>query len=182
MDSREGGRNPEADLDEVEIEDNFQERDVLAKVSALRSGPAYADQNFGGDPERGSTHGSYDADSVVLTLEFLSDRSAKFLLLLLRLSMLLSFILLILQLLWKLAHDANTLAYNDELLVINLVVAILVILLLLVAGGFYLFGIYKARKQNKRWNARRKRYCILGGLNLLFHFITLVSPRNLCPQ
>ncbi|KAL4539236.1 hypothetical protein Ndes2437A_g02202 [Nannochloris sp. 'desiccata'] len=168
-----GGGNPEADLNEDQIEnDILSKADVLAKISALPSGPAYGDQNFGGDPEKGSTRGSYDANSVVLTLEFLSDSGTKFLVFLLRISMLLSLILLFLQLWWKLANDVDTLAYNDTMLVINLVVAIASVLLLLLAGGFYLFGIYKVRKENKRWNARRRRYCILGGLNLLFQFIS----------
>lgn len=171
-----GGGNPEADLNEDQIEnDILSKADVLAKISALPSGPAYGDQNFGGDPEKGSTRGSYDANSVVLTLEFLSDSGTKFLVFLLRISMLLSLILLFLQLWWKLANDVDTLAYNDTMLVINLVVAIASVLLLLLAGGFYLFGIYKVRKENKRWNARRRRYCILGGLNLLFQFISSVS-------
>lgn len=148
----------------------------LAKISALPSGPAYADMNFGGDPENGGfTGGSYAADSVVLTLEFLADRSSKFLIFLLRMSMLISFILLVLQLWWKLSHDASTLAYSDTILIINVVVAVMSVSLLLLAGVFYVFGIYKANKEGKRWNSRRKRYCILGGLNLLFQFLVSVS-------
>lgn len=174
---RKGGRDPEADLDGDQ--NDILEAHVLAKISALPSGPAYADQNFGGDPEKGITQGSYNADSVVLTLEFLSDRSAKLLLLLLRMSMILSLVLLILQLWWKLSNDASTLAYNDALLVINLVVAVFVLSLLILVGGFYLLGIYKTRKGNKRWNARRKRYCILGGLNFLINFMMSVSLSDL---
>jgi hypothetical protein len=147
----------------------------LAKISTMRSGPAYADQYFGGDREKGTSRASYSADSVVLTLEFLSDSGAKFLILLLRLSMLVSFTLLILQLWWKLSNDKTTLAYNDTIIVVNLVVAVLGMSLLLVAGGFYLFGIYKAIREKKRWNSRRKRYCILGGFNLLFEFLISVS-------
>jgi hypothetical protein len=149
--------------------------EYLAKISALPSGPAYADQNFGGDPEkRAFRRSSYAPDSVVLTLEFLSDGSTKFLIFLLQMSMIASFVLLIIQLWWKLANDASTLAYSDTILFVNVIVAIASVVLLLLAGGFYLYGIYKANKEKKRWNARRKRYCILGGMNLLFQFIISV--------
>lgn len=172
--SRKGGRDPEAYLD------GDEKNDILEKAfSSLPSGPAYTDQNFGGDPEKGSTQGSYTANSVVLTLEFLSDGLTKLLLLLLRASMLFAFILLILQLWWKLSNNSSILAYSDAVLVINLVVSILVLLLLILVGGFYLFGIYKARKENKMWNARRKRYCVLAGINLLFQFILSVSLSDL---
>jgi hypothetical protein len=169
-----GGIPPESNFKEGSTTNDFDGK-YLAKISTLPSGPAYADQNFGGDPEKGGTRGSYNADSVVLTLEFLSDRGAKFLILLLRMSIVLSFALLIVQLWWKMSNDATTLAYNDTIILVNLIVAVGSVLLLLLAGGFYLFGIYKAIKLEKKWSARRKRYCILGGINLLFQFFISVS-------
>ena len=154
--------------------------EYLSRISALPSGPAYADQNFGGDPEKGAFHrSSYASDSVVLTLEFLSDEATKVLYFLLRMSMIAAFILLIIQLWWKLSNDASTLAYSNTILYVNVIVGIASVVLCLVAGGFYLYGIYKANKEKKRWNARRKRYCILGGMNLLFEFI--ISVRRFHP-
>jgi hypothetical protein len=183
MDTSRGGGGIELNIDEKPIDWEQKHAEYLAKISALPSeiSPAYADQNFGGDPgdpEKGvqGSRGSYSADSVVLTLEFLSDGGAKVLIALLRLSMLLSLILLIVQLWWKLSNDKTTLAYNDTIIFVNLVVGMVAMALLLLSAAFYSLGIYKALQGKKKWNSRRKRYCILGGFNLLFEFLVIVSP------
>ena len=76
MDTPPGAGENDPNLDEGSIDWAKKHADYLAKISALPSGPAYADQNFGGDPEKGvSTRTAYSADSVVLTLEFLSASS-----------------------------------------------------------------------------------------------------------
>lgn len=135
----------------------------------------FGDQHFGGDTEQGVQLESYSKDTVVLTLEFLSDGHAKLLVFLLRLGYLFAVVLLGIQIAWKIIDGSDAPVYNRKQFSFNTAVGVPSVAGALGIGCFYLFRIYKTWKQGMRWSRRRKRYCILGGISLLFEFLQAVS-------
>ena len=151
-------------------------------LEGLPSG-LFGDQNFGGDSEQGVHSDSYSQDTVVLTIEFLSDSHARLLVFILRLGYLLATALLAVQISWKIIDNQWTSLYIREEFFLNVVVGAASIIGISGVGSFYLYRIYKTWRQGMRWSHRRKRYCVLGGISLLFLLCASVRQRHLsCPR
>lgn len=146
-----------------------------SKFSDVPAG-LFGDRNFGGVSEVGVNKSSYSNDSVVLILEFLPNKPMKFLIFLNRMGVVLGTALLGLEIWWRASEDTAALLFEKTAFIINTAVAAPLITMLFAVAVFYLHRIYKAWRSVLQWTARRKRYCLLGGINLIFEF--LISVRH----
>ena len=168
------GSVPKGEPEEHPSNDTNEEcESQSAEIAELPDG-IFGDQLLGGVSEKGILKASYSNESVVLTLEFLSNKHTKFLMVLIRMGILLGTALLGVEIWWRGSDNPADFLFQNTVFIINVSVAAPLIIMLLAVALFYLYRIYKVWRMGLHWSARRKRYCILGGINLLFEFLITV--------
>ena len=121
-----------------------------------------------GDDEAGGD------DSIVLTVEFLSDTASRTLTYIFRIALLVTIALIVLQLYWRYVIDTQPFMYKPTLYIANTVVAGFLLVCVTAGFVFYCNGIYKAWWKDRRlWHRRQRIYSSLGGCNMFFQLASL---------
>jgi hypothetical protein len=118
----------------------------------------------------------YDPNTkqVVLHLEYLSDRSTKYLLRFTRYVVLAAIGVLSWEFWIKETQPEKELLQNDELIIVNLVVSSCCLALLLGTAGFFLWAMWRTWAQGLVWDIHRKRVVITYSLELCVQICNLV--------
>ena len=123
---------------------------------------------------RAAWDGEYHPGNVVLHIEYITDGNARLAVWTLRAFMTLALLLLVLNVVWKFARDANSLIRDNRLLIFNVVVASCCVLALSVVGGLFGYRVVHFARAGISWTPRRKRLMIMTGVELVFQMLAAV--------
>ena len=124
-----------------------------------------------GADRRAARDGDYVPGGVVLHIEYITDGNARLAVWTLRAFMTLALLLLVLNVVWKFARDANSLIRDNRLLIFNVVVASCCVLALSVVGGLFGYRIVHFARAGISWTPRQKRLMIMTSVELVFQML-----------
>ena len=130
--------------------------------------PEFGGQNIGGGVDTESSYGD-----VVLRIEYVSDTEAAITMWVLRIALLVSTGLLILECVWKYSAESEQLV-GQNMVYLNITLGTICMTIVLIALATFGWHAVRAAKLHKRWNPRRRVLVTLNALDLFFQLGNLV--------